>query len=72
MAAFIIDQEYSVDVFLRELECVQQKVIRWNSSGRFKRAFLAHDHAEELKGHQDTVQNALEEMQARLDLLSAI
>lgn len=54
----------------RELECVQNKVNQWNSSGRLQKAFLSSDHAEELKIHQDTVQNALEEMQVRAALFS--
>ncbi|KIO28557.1 hypothetical protein M407DRAFT_22295 [Tulasnella calospora MUT 4182] len=54
-----------VEDLRKELECVQQKVKTWQSSGRFKKLLLSSDHAEELKANQDSVQTALEEMQAR-------
>ena len=60
------------DILSRELECVQTKVNQWKSSGRFKKAFLSSEHAEELQGHQDIVQNALEEMQVCVLLLLVV
>lgn len=53
------------DDFLRELQDARKKVDRWNSAGDLKKAFLTSDSAKELKSRQDTVQNALEEMQVR-------
>ncbi|KIO27588.1 hypothetical protein M407DRAFT_23131 [Tulasnella calospora MUT 4182] len=54
-----------------ELGTVQKKVTLWNSSGRLKKAFLAGDHADELKGYQDTIHNVLEEMQPLVSLKTA-
>ncbi|KIO24817.1 hypothetical protein M407DRAFT_25779, partial [Tulasnella calospora MUT 4182] len=47
----------------RELLSVREKVEKWSSLGRFKKAFSSHDHAEALKEYQETIQTALEEMQ---------
>ncbi|KIO27600.1 hypothetical protein M407DRAFT_23159, partial [Tulasnella calospora MUT 4182] len=65
------DRERWGDTLLRELRSVQEKVSHWDTSGRLKKAFLASDHAEELKGYQTTIQNALEQMQLLVSLKTA-
>ncbi|KIO30569.1 hypothetical protein M407DRAFT_20295, partial [Tulasnella calospora MUT 4182] len=52
-----------VNDLLRELLSVREKVEKWSSLGRFKKAFSSHDHAEALKEYQETIQTVLEEMQ---------
>lgn len=60
------------DTLLRELESVHKKICGWNSLGRFKKGLLASDHAQELQGLQYTIQNALDEMQARNAFMSIV
>ncbi|KAG9012161.1 hypothetical protein FRB90_006832 [Tulasnella sp. 427] len=52
-----------VDALHRELQDMRDRVNAWESKGRFANAFFSRDRAETLKGHQSTIQTALEEMQ---------
>ncbi|KAG9016573.1 hypothetical protein FRB90_002980 [Tulasnella sp. 427] len=52
----------------RELQDMQTEVNAWKSKGRFAKAFSSRDGAETLKGHQSTIQTALEEMQFLVSL----
>lgn len=42
---------------------MQEDVKQWNTLGRFKTAFSSGDHVDGLKGYQETVRTALEEME---------
>ncbi|KIO27607.1 hypothetical protein M407DRAFT_23169 [Tulasnella calospora MUT 4182] len=65
------DLDIHIKNLQRELGSVQEKVSHWDTSGRLKKAFLASDHAEDLKGYQTTIQNALEQMQLLVSLKTA-
>ncbi|KAG9024220.1 hypothetical protein FS837_005444 [Tulasnella sp. UAMH 9824] len=49
----------------RELQDIQQRVTDLNSSSALKKAFSSADRSETLKGYQDTIRTALEQIQVR-------